>query len=138
LYTLFIGLGGKPLDWQVVSAAQVFQTLKTVFSAVEDLTLEYDRHYASSEWNRQADRTHWGELLGSFGKVKTLLVEDGLVKQVSRALQPGEGESQTELFPELQELSYPSKGVSRASSRTFALFIDARRKAGRPVQVNRF
>ena len=134
-YTLDMELGGKHLDWQVVSAAQVFSELKTVFSAVEDLTLEYgDRRNISSEWNRQADRTHWRELLEPFDKVKTLLVEDELVEQASRALQPGEGESPAELLPELQELSYSRKGPSSA----FALFIDARQKAGLPVTVNYF
>ena len=138
LYTLSIGLGGKHLDWQVVSAAQVFPELKTLFSVMEHLFLNFNRRGMSSEWNRQADRSHWGELLGSFGKVKTLFVGDRLVKQVSRALQPGEGESPTELLPELQELSYPKRGASRASSRAFTLFIDARQEAGRPVTVHHF
>ena len=131
LYTLGLALGGKHLDWQVVSAAQVFPALKTVFSGLEHLTLKYDRHNTSPEWNRQADRTYWRELLGSFDKVKTLQVEYELVEQVSRALQPGEGESSMELLPELQELSYSRRGVSRA----FDLFIDARRKAGRSLTV---
>ena len=130
LSTFFMELGGKHLDWQVVSAAQVFHTLRTVFSAVEHLILDYDRHDISSEWNDHANRTHWRELLGSFDKAKTLRVEFGLVEQVSRALQPGEGESPTELFPELQELSYSSEGSAR---NVFALFIDARQKAGRPI-----
>ena len=138
LYTLEMGLGGRHLDWQVVSAAQVFHALKTVFSAVEHLSLVCGKHNMSSEWNRQADRSHWGELFGSFGKVKTLLVGHSLVKQVSRALKPGEGEPPTELLPVLQELSYPKRRASRGSSRAFTLFIDARRKAGRPVTVNRF
>ena len=86
----------------------------------------------SPEWNRQADPTHWRELLGSFDKVKTLRVEYGLVEQVSRALQPGEGESSTELLPELHELSYSARGESRP----FALFIGARKKAGRPLTVD--
>jgi hypothetical protein len=138
MYSLDMELGGRYLDWQVVSAAQAFCAIKTVFAAVEDLTFKYDRHDVLSEWNRQADRSHWGELLGSFDKVKTLRVESGLVEQVSLALQPGEGELPTKLFPELQELSYPSRGVSQASSRAFTLFIDARRKEGRTVTVNRF
>jgi hypothetical protein len=126
-----MGLGGKHLDWQVVSAAQVFRALKTVFATVEYLSLQYDRHHVSFEWNVQADRTHWRELFGSFDKVKTVFVEDGLVEQVSRTLQPGEGESPTELFPELQELSYSG----RSSTLAFDLFVDARQKAGRPVTV---
>ena len=134
LYTLSMEFGGQHLDGQVVSAAQIFHELKTVLSAVENLTFEYCRHFVSSEWNRQADRSHWSELLGSFDKVKMLRVGAELVEQVSLVLQLSEGESSTELFPELQELSYPASSESRA----FALFIDARQKAGRPVTVNRF
>jgi hypothetical protein len=138
LYTLSMEFGNQHLDGQVVSAAQIFHALRTVLSAVENLSLLYVRHNIPSEWNRQADRTHWRELLGSFDKVKTLRVRNELVEQVSLALQPREGESPTELFPELQELSYPRRGVSQASSRAFTLFIDARRKAGRPITVSRY
>jgi hypothetical protein len=129
-------LGGRHLDWQVASAAQVFNTLGTVFSAVEHLTLEYasDRLSISSEWNNEADRGQWRELLGSFGNVKTLFVDGELVGQLSCALQPGEGESLTELLPELQELSYFAIGPSHNA---FTLFIDARQKAGHPVTVVR-
>jgi hypothetical protein len=132
LYTLSIELDAKNLDWQVVSAAQVFPALKAGFSAVEDLTITYDRHHITSEYNRQADRTYWGELLGSFDKLKTLWVDYEFVEQVSRALLPEEGESPTELLPKLEELSYSARAVSPA----FAVFIDARRKAGRPLTVN--
>ena len=133
LYTLEMNLGDTNLDWQLASAAQVFHALKTVFSAVEHLFLNLDRCNMSLEWNRQTD---WDRLLGSFGKVKTLFVGIGLDKQVSRALQPGEGESSTELLPELQNLFCPSGDTSQTSLHAFTLFIDARRKAGRPVTVN--
>ena len=65
-----------------MAAAQVFPELKTVFSAVEHLTFNYDRGYTSEEWNGQADRTHWRQLFGSFDKVKTVLVEDRPVNGV--------------------------------------------------------
>ena len=132
--TLCLQLGGRHFDWQVVSAAQVFHALKTVFTAVEHVTLKYDRHDMSSEWNRQADRTHWRELLGSFDKAKTLRVGYGLVEQVSLALQPSEGEVSTELLYELQELLYSS----RSSFPAFTPFIDARQNARRPVIVAQF
>ena len=131
-YTWSFEFGGKHLDWQVVSAAQIFHQLKTVFSAVEHLSLRYGRHNISSEWNRRADRTYWRKLLGSFGTAKTVRVEYGLVEHISLALEPEEGESSTELLPELQKLSYSVRGASRA----FALFIDARKKAGRPLTVD--
>ena len=132
LNNLDMDFGGRHLDWQIVSAAQVFHALSTVFSVVEDLTLNYGRYDMSSEWNNEADRIHWRKLLGPFGKVKNLTVNGGLVGQLSRALQPGEDESPTELLPELQKLSYSAEGTLRNA---FTQFIDTRQKAGRPVTV---
>jgi hypothetical protein len=135
--TLGIELGGRHLDWQVASAAQVLYTLRTVFSAVEHLILEYQRCSVSPEWNDEADRTQWRELLGSLVNVKTLFVQGELVKQLSSALQPGEEEPSTELLPELQELSYSALASSPDGANAFTPFIDARQKAGRPVTVIR-
>ena len=135
LFNLHMELGGRPLDWQIVSAGQVFHALSSVFSVVEDLTLSYHRHYMTSEWNIEADRIHWREVLGSFEKVKSLSVADELVEQLSGALQVGEEESQIELLPELQELSYSAR-LGGASRNAFTQFIEARQKAGRPVTVD--
>jgi len=120
------------LDWQIVSAAQIFHALSTAFSVVEHLTLNYNRLHMSPEWNIEADRVHWRTLLGPFVKVKNLSVAGGLVKQLSGALQPGEEESPTELLPELQKLSHSARGDLRNA---FTQFVNARQKAGRPVTV---
>ena len=133
LKTFVMELGGRHLDWQVVSAAQVVYALRSVFSAVEHLTLKYGRHNISSEWDNEADRTHWRELLGSFRKLKNLSVDGELVGHLSRVLQPGEEEPPTELLSDLQNLSYSARGVL---DNPFTLFIDARQKAGRPITVN--
>ena len=133
--SLSIDFGGYHLDWQIASAAQIFHTLGTVFSAVKYLTLQYDRHFVSSAWNNEADRTQWRELLGSFSKVKTIVVDDELVGQLSHSLQPGEGESLMELLPELQGLSYH---LTDASHDVFAKFIDSRQQAGHPVTVTHY
>jgi hypothetical protein len=132
VYTLSMALDGSHLDWQVASAAQIFHSIGTIFSAVEHLTLQYDRHLISSEWNNEANCTQWRELYRTFRNVKTLLVDDELVGQLSRSLQSSAGESPTELLPELQELSYYSTDASHGA---FAQFIEARQKAGRPVTV---
>ena len=132
MLTLSMELSGRHLDWQVASTAQVFHTLGTVFSAVEHLTLAYDRHLVSSEWNNEADRAQWRHLLGLFVNVKTVFVDGELVGQLSHALRPVEGESPTELLPELQDLSYSAMAPS---PNAFTPFADARQKAGRPVTV---
>ena len=125
MYSLDMKLGGKLLDWQVVSAVQVFQPLKEVFSAVEHLTLEYDRDIIPSEWVNQADHAQWREVLGSFSNVKNLFMDGELVGKLSRALEPGEGGSSTELLPELQELSSSAKA---SSLDVFTLFVYTVRK----------
>jgi hypothetical protein len=132
MYNLCVSLDGTSFDWQVTCTAQFCHILRTVFSAVEHLSLEYDRHFTSSFWNSEPDRRQWRKLLGSFGSVKTLHVAGELVGQLSRALQPGEGESATELLPELQDLSYPAISSSLDA---FIPFINARRKAGCPVTI---
>ena len=132
VYMLDMEVGGRLLDWQVLSAVQVLCALRKVFSTVEHLALKYGRRGITSEWNNEADRPHWRELLRSFGNVKTLFMGYGLVEQLSRALQPGEGESPTDLLPDLQALS--SSGISVLPN-AFTLFMDARQKAGRPVTI---
>jgi len=132
LHNLSLDFGRKHLDLQVISAAQIFHALSTVFSVVEHLTLEYKRSDVPLEWNDEADRTDWRRLLGSFGKVQTLSIDGELVEQLSGALQPGEEESPTELLPELRKLSHSASGDSRNA---FTQFVDARQKAGRPVTV---
>ena len=131
IYTLYVSLGGQGLDWQVASAARVCRTLRTVFSTVKHLTIKYYGINRSS-WRVEPDRTQWRELLRTFVNVKTLFVGRDYAGQLFHALQPDEGESPTELLPELQELSYPP---IYSSDNTFTPFIDARQRAGRPVTL---
>jgi hypothetical protein len=130
--SLCMALGSSHRDLQVARTAQVFHMLRTAFSVVEKLYLKYDSRFISSKWNDEADRPQWRELLRTFGNVKTLHTHHRLIEQLSRSLQPGEGESPMDLLPELQKLLYPA---SETSDDAFAPFIEARRKAGHPVTV---
>ena len=136
MYALYIEVGCRAVDWQVVSAAQIFNQLRAIFSAVDDLTLEYERYFISPEWHHEADRRQWRELLGSFSNVKVLRVGigDDFVGQLSRSLQLEEGESPLELLPELKELSY---SAFDDDGDAFMGFVDARRNVGRPVTLIR-
>ena len=120
------------LDWQVSSAAQILDVLSPTFFAVEGLTLKYGKHSRSSEENDGVDRTEWRKLLRSFTNVKTLHVDDGLVKELSRCLQSEDAELPLELLPEMQELTYSG---SQKDGDAFTSFIDSRKNAGCPVTL---
>jgi hypothetical protein len=136
MYTFYVEVGSRPVDWQVASAAQIFSALTTVFSAVDHLTIEYERHFISSEWNHEADRIQWRELLRSFGNVKILRlgVGDDFLMQLSDSLQIEDGESPMELLPELKELSYCAFDDDDDA---FNAFVDARQNYGHPVALIR-
>ena len=118
------------LDWQVSSMAQIFNTISQNFSAVERLALEYEVHRRASEEHNEVDCTEWRKRLRSFSNVKTLSVDEGLVRELSCSLRPDNGELPSKLIPELQKLTY---SWSNNAGDGFAPFIDARKNAGRPV-----
>ncbi|KAI0276395.1 hypothetical protein BGY98DRAFT_1187837 [Russula aff. rugulosa BPL654] len=129
LAALSIIVDCRHLDWQVFSVAQIFNALSQIFFTVEHLTLSYSAHSQSSEEHNEADRAEWRILLRSFSNAKSIRIDDGLVKELSRCLRVEDGEHPLELLPELQELTY--SGSDNAND-TFSSFIDARRNAGRP------
>ena len=94
------------LDWQVSSVAQIFNLNSQISSMEKHLTLLHEVHSRSSEEHNEVNRTEWRKLLRSFSNVKTLRVDDGLVKELSRCLRPEDGELPLELLPKLQELAY--------------------------------
>ena len=126
---LRIYIGCWHLDWQVTAMAQIFNHTS---STVEHLSLEHNMHSWSSEEHNEVDITVWRQLLRSFSNVKTLRVDDGLVKELTRTLRLDDGKHPLELLPELQELTYPGSGDT---DDTFASFIDSRQNAGRPVTL---
>ncbi|KAH9962404.1 hypothetical protein BC827DRAFT_219488 [Russula dissimulans] len=133
IYALHMNVGCRGLDWQVASTAQIFSVLRSAFSTLESLTLEYLRYFVSSEW-READRTQWHDLLRPLSNVKTLRVSSGLISESSCSLQSEDGASPVDLLPELKVLSYSYR---REFDDAFTTFIDARRIAGCPVAVVR-
>jgi hypothetical protein len=134
MYALHIIVNCCHLDWQVSSAAQIFNALSPVFSAVEHLTFEHREHSRSSEEHNEVYRTEWRKLLSSFRNVKTFYIAKGLVEELSRCLKLDDGERPLELLPELQELTYFGSGNF---GDVFTSFVDAREDAGRPLALVR-
>jgi hypothetical protein len=114
--------------------AQISNALSQVFSAVEFLTLRHEVHIQSSDEHNNVNRMEWCNLLRSFGNVKTLRVEDGLVADLSHCLRLEDGELPLEILPELQELIYLG---SHDTGDVFTSFIDSRQNAGCPVTLVR-
>ena len=136
MYTFSMEICCIHLDWQVASAVQIYDALRSAFSAVEHITLHYDSRFTLSEdWQNAVDHTQWRELLRLFGNVKTLRVsKNGPVRQVSHSLRLDDEESPMELLPELKELQYfPSGDVDDV----FTSFIDSREKVGHPITLTR-
>jgi hypothetical protein len=139
IYTFLMVVHSWHLDWQVSSVAQIFNQLGQIFSTVEHLTLKYEVHSLSSEEHNEVDRTEWHKFLKSFSNVKTLRVDDGLVKELSHSLRLDDGERPLDLLPELQELqelTYSASG-DRNAGHPFIPFVNARKGAGRPVTLTR-
>ena len=134
MYALAFTVNCCHLDWQVSSAAQIFNVLGPVFSAVEHLTLEHREHSLSSEEHNEVDPTEWLKLLSSFRNVKTLRIAKGLVEEFSRCLQLDDGQLPFELLPELQELTYFGSGDTGDA---FTSFVEARKDVGRSIALLR-
>ena len=132
-------ISGRGLDWQASWVKQISNSFAQIFSSVERLTLEFE--VAIDFWSDEQpsfglDHIEWCQLLGLFGNVKTLLIDDALAEGVSRCLQLDDQEFRLDLLPELQELTYYSgSGSSGGTSNAFTQFIDARPKAGRPITL---
>jgi hypothetical protein len=129
VYALHLEVGCRHFDWQVASAAQILNTLRTPFSTVEQLTIEHRGKFKSSEPPNEDDLVQWRELLGSFDNVKTLGVSSGLVGELSFTLET-DGVP-LELEPELKDLLCPV-GRDASHIREISFFIDTQRYPGRP------
>ena len=122
----------RHLNWQVSSAAQILNTLQSVLSVVEKLTLIYYEHDQSSEWHNEVDRTQWHQLLRPFTNLKVLRVQNELIGKVAPSLQAEDGEPPLELLPNLKEVEYSGGDDVRVA---FIPFIDERQVAGHPVNL---
>jgi hypothetical protein len=91
-----------------------------------DPALEYEVHSLSSEEHNDVDRIEWRKLLSSFSNVSSLRIDGRIAVQLSRCLQPGDGESPLELLPKLEPggLRYSGRTNNRDALESFATIID--------------
>ena len=134
--SMTVSVSSWEFDWLVSYVAQISNSFCHIFSVVERLTLECENEDSWTEGpgveHYWFNRIEWRQLFRSFGNVKTLRIDNGLVEGVSRSLESDYGEPPLGLLPELQELAYSRSGKTGDG---FTSFIDARQKAGRPVTL---
>ena len=134
--TFYMHVSCQYLDWQAACMAQIFGMLGSAFSSIERLHLRFGDRQSSSEGDNDIDidPTQWRILLASFSNVETLLIDEGLVKDLSLSLRWHDGEPRLELLPQLKELVYSASGDVGDS---FASFIHARQATGHSVSLVR-
>ena len=117
------------LDWQIDCAAQICTALVPALSGVERFALDFYDKRLPTEWqNGEIDGTTWNELLRLFIGVEQLHIHNGLLEELSRALQVDEIGSEPGFLPNLQHIV--------ASANFFSSFINTRGVVGRPVQFS--
>ena len=132
---LSMEVSGVPLDWQVASAAQIINSLRTLFSSVENLILEYtytNSHLSPLGWTNEVNLSQWRELLRSFNNLKVLRVPRDFIRALSRSLASMGGEFPVELLPELKELSSSGSGDDGDA---FTSFVVSRQNTGHTVSL---
>jgi hypothetical protein len=129
---LMLRIRCEDLDWQVVSAAQIFGTLSPVLSTVEQVTFSYEVRKESLEWDDNVDRRQWRELIRPFTNAKTVHIQDDLVSPIFRSLPSGDGEPPLDLLPNLEEVGYCGGSDSRDA---FTAFLNERKLAERPFSL---
>ena len=132
--SIYMRVVSPHLDRQVSSMAQIFSLFNTTLFAVEHLILSGEEHSYSSGEHNEVDRREWHKLLRPFQKVKTLRMDYELVEEFSRCLRPDDEGRPSDLFPELQEITYSGGGDV---DDVFTSFIDARQTADRPITLVR-
>ena len=131
VYALEIRVICWQLDLQLSFMERIVNSLSQIFSVVEHLELA---HYVPGQSPGEVNRTLWRRLLGPFSNVKTLRIDNGIVKYLSRCLRLDDGEPPLEVLPELKELTYCGRGDTGDA---FTSLIDARQNVGRPVTLVR-
>ena len=117
----------KQVDWQIDGAAQICHALIPTLFGVEQLMIISDYKEMPPEMRNGAiDSATWHDLLRSSIGVKNLSINDGLLEEVSRAMQVDEVGSDPSFLPNLQSI--------HAGRNLFTSFIDTRQVVGRPVQ----
>ena len=121
-----LSISCEPLDWQISSLVQVYNTSFPPLPMLEHLDIDiYNGLDLLLEWQDDMDDTQWLELLHLFTSVKDLDLSEDLVPFITPALQGLSRERVTEVLPELQNLFFTGPMPSGPAKEVIWKFIAA-------------
>ena len=139
MYALSMAIYRLGDDWPLSSTVLMLDILGPVFSGVMHLSIGIcDKDHmlwSGSPTYNKADRAQWRDILKPFNNVKSLCMEDGLIREISGALKVRDDESTMDLLPDLKELICSANVDADDLFDTFAAFIEVRQHAGHPVTL---
>jgi hypothetical protein len=134
---VILSISCEPLDWQILSLAQVCSTSFPPFPTLEPLDIGIHNGWDSPvKWQDDMEDTQWLDLLHPFTSLKDLVLSEDSVPFVAPALQELYGERVTEVLPALQNLFLTGPIPSGPVKEAIRKFIATRQLFSYPVTVH--
>jgi hypothetical protein len=133
--TLSLDISCRPLDLQLSSLAQIFNSALSHLLTFEHLQIYSRRKHRQGE----AENAQWLEVLLSCISVKDIVLHEDSITHVVPALEDLAGERVqrvTEVLPALQNIFVQSQQQSKPVKKAIGKFAAAHRLKGRPVTVH--
>ncbi|KAI0258124.1 hypothetical protein BC834DRAFT_913179 [Gloeopeniophorella convolvens] len=129
------------LDFQVAGISQICSSEPNVLRRIKTLRIDICARWPQAKWQDMVDPVLWRAFLAPFRGVITLTVSAALAAELGSAL--GRAPAAEEVLPELRVVQFSGAQFSgRQDSRSYGVhfwhFVDARKRAQRPVRVEAF
>jgi hypothetical protein len=132
---LRLGILCKPMDWQISSLTQVYNSSLSPLPTLEYLGISEAR-YSQPQWQDDLESSQWLELLHPFTSVRNLELSKNLVRLIAPALGELDGERVAEVLPALQNIFVQGPPLVGHVQEAIEQFIAARQLSGRPITVH--
>ena len=125
----------EPLDWQISSMAEIFETLSPTLSQVEQLNIGASSAFRSGQDEIVTTQLDFPFLFRQFGNAKRLYLTGESVLHVTVALGQITGQLAVTVLPELREIYVGNHAELASAQGGVAPFIAVRDHFARPVFI---
>ena len=130
-FRISLGILCNPSDWQISSAAQLYNSALCPLPTLQYLEIHNPRNF----WEDDMENVQWLELLQLFPSVKDLVLSVKSFRLVAPALDELDGGIVTGVLPALQNIVLQGHQPSEADNKSIEKFIATRQLLGIPVTV---